>query len=89
MALPIDNEVGLQDENNNLTPKTERPLVNAVGARIEVPIDINSHVAIEANLHSEPENSIHGGTQSAARDTHNVEENGVSLRMIFEMLQAQ
>ncbi|XP_070047515.1 uncharacterized protein [Nicotiana tomentosiformis] len=87
MALPIDNEAGLQDENNNFTPSTERPLVNAVGARIGVPIDINSHVAIEANIHSEPENSIHGGTRSAAGNTHNIEEN--ALRMIFEMLQPQ
>ncbi|XP_016510463.1 E3 ubiquitin-protein ligase RGLG1-like [Nicotiana tabacum] len=47
MASPIDNKAGLQDENNNLTPSTERPLVNAVGARIEVLIDINLHVAIE------------------------------------------
>lgn len=88
MASPIDNGAGLQDENN-LTPSTERPLVNTVGARIGAPIDINSHVAIEANLHAEPENSIHGGTRSAARDTQNIEENGVNLRMIFEMLQAQ
>jgi len=89
MASPIDNGAGLQDENNNLTASTERPLANVVGARMGAPIDINSHVAIEENLHAEPENGIHGGTRSAAGDTHNVEENGISLRMIFKMLHAQ
>ncbi|XP_070046994.1 uncharacterized protein [Nicotiana tomentosiformis] len=81
MALPIDNEAGLQDENNSLAPGGERPLINTVGAQVEVPLDVNSHAAIEAGQRFEPKNSIHGGTRSAARDTHNVEENGVSLRV--------
>ncbi|XP_070046049.1 uncharacterized protein [Nicotiana tomentosiformis] len=96
MALPIDNEAGLQDETNNLITRSERPLndidearVELPGIRAEVPLDVNSHVALEANQHSEPEKSIQGGTRYVARDTHNVEEIGVSLRMIFEMLQAQ
>lgn len=58
MALPIDNEVGLQDENNNLTIGDERPLVDPVGARAVDPIDVNSHVAIEANQRSDPETTF-------------------------------
>ncbi|XP_075107003.1 uncharacterized protein LOC142179986 [Nicotiana tabacum] len=61
MALPNDNEAGLQDENNNLTTGYERPLVDPIGTRVADPIDVNSHVAIEANQCFDPENSIHGG----------------------------
>jgi len=89
MGLPIDNEAGLQDENNNLTTGDERPLVDPVGTRVADPIDVNSHVAIEAKQRSDPENSIHGGTRPAVQNTQNVGEDGISLCMIFEMLQAQ
>ena len=89
MALPINNEAGLQDKNNNLATRGERPPVDPVGSRAVDPIDVNSHVDIETNQRSDPENSIHGGTRSAVRNTQNVGEDGISLRMIFEMLQAQ
>ena len=89
MALPIDNEVGLQDENNNLTAGDESPLVDPVGTRVVDLIDVNSYVAIKANQRSDPENNIHGGTRPVVRNTQYIGEDGINLRMIFEMLQAQ
>ena len=76
MALPIDHEAGLQDETNNLAPGAGRPINDGTEARIEVPeiraeipLDVNSQIALEANQRSEPERSIQGGTRSVARDT--------------------
>lgn len=89
MAIPIYHEAGLQDETNDLTPRAGRRINDVTEARVKVPLDFNSQVALEANQRSEPEKSIQGGTRSVARDTHNVKEIEVSLRVIFEMLQAQ
>lgn len=87
--LHIDNESGHQGENNNIAPGNEIPLADPAGIPIANPIDANSHVAIDANLPTDPENNVRGGARSANRNTQNVEGDEISLRVILEMLQAQ
>ncbi|XP_070046301.1 uncharacterized protein [Nicotiana tomentosiformis] len=87
--LHIDNESGNQGENNTAKSGNVGPPADPVGIRIADLIDVNSHVAIDTNLPTDPENSIRGGARSTARNTQNIEEDGINLQMILEMMQAQ
>ncbi|XP_070031011.1 uncharacterized protein [Nicotiana tomentosiformis] len=86
--LHVDNESGHHSENNNIAPGDEVPPVDPIDILITYPIDANSHVAIDTNLPTGPENSVCGGARSAAQNTQNIGGDRISLRVIFEMLQA-
>nr|XP_016512444.1 PREDICTED: uncharacterized protein LOC107829504 [Nicotiana tabacum] len=58
--LHVDNESGHQGENNNIAPGNVGPPAGPVGISIADPIDVNSHVAIDVNLPTYPENIIRG-----------------------------
>ncbi|XP_070045840.1 uncharacterized protein [Nicotiana tomentosiformis] len=87
--LHVDNESGHQGENNNIAPSNEILHADPVGIPIVDPIDANSHVSIDAKLPTNPENNVSGGARSVIQNAQNVEGDGINLRMIFEMLQAQ
>jgi len=86
VVIHVDNESGHQGENNNIAPSNKIPPPDPVGNPIADPIDANLHVAIDINLPTDPENSVRGGARSATRNTQNAEGDGISLRVIFEML---
>lgn len=85
--LNVDVESGQHGENNNMVPSNEVPPIDSNGVPAADPIDTNSHVAINANLPTNPENSVRGGVRSVAQNTHDGKGDGINLRMIFEMLQ--
>nr|XP_016514120.1 PREDICTED: HIPL1 protein-like [Nicotiana tabacum] len=63
--LNVDAESGHHVENNNMVPDNEVPPVDPSGVPVADPIDANSHVAINANQHTDPENSVRGAQHAA------------------------
>lgn len=76
--LNVDAESGHHGENNNVVPSNEVPPTDPNGVPVVDPIDANSHVSIEANLPTYPENSIRGGARSIAQSTHDGEGDGIT-----------
>ncbi|XP_070049848.1 uncharacterized protein [Nicotiana tomentosiformis] len=58
--LHVDNESGYHGENNNVAPGNEVPPADPFEILVVDPIDANSHVAIDSNLPTDPENYVHG-----------------------------
>lgn len=86
----IDNDLGFHGENDNVaSPGNEVLPVDLKGAPVADPIDVSSHVALNANLGIDPENSVRRDVRSAGQNAQGGKEGGISLRIIFEMLQAQ
>lgn len=52
--LNVDAKSGHHGENNNEVPSHKVPPTNPNGVPVADPIDANSHVAIEANLPTDP-----------------------------------
>ncbi|XP_070037110.1 uncharacterized protein [Nicotiana tomentosiformis] len=85
-----DNNHGFHGENDNIAALgIEVPQADLEEAPIANPIDVSSPVALNANLDVEPEGSIHREVRSSGRSTQGGEDGGVSLQLIFEILQAQ
>uniref|UniRef100_A0A1S3XZ44 Retrovirus-related Pol polyprotein from transposon TNT 1-94 n=1 Tax=Nicotiana tabacum TaxID=4097 RepID=A0A1S3XZ44_TOBAC len=57
--------------DNDNEARIEEPEIRA-----EVPLDINSQIALEANQRFEPKRSVQGGARSIARDTYSTGEIG-------------
>ncbi|XP_070032231.1 uncharacterized protein [Nicotiana tomentosiformis] len=87
--LNVEAKFGHHGKNNNLVSSNEVPLVDPNGVPAADPVNANSQVAININLPTDLENSVRGGPRSTAREAPKGEGDGVSLRLIFEMLQAQ
>lgn len=77
-------------ENDNvIAPGAEVPQANLEGAPIANPVDVSLHVALNTDLGADPEGSIHRESRSGGQGTQVRGDGGVSLQVIFEMLQAQ
>lgn len=87
--MNVEDESGHHGENNNLVPRNEVPPTDPSGVPVANPIDVNSQVAIAVNLPTDPKNIIRGGPRPTVLETPECEGDRVSLRLIFEMLQAQ
>lgn len=85
----IDNDLSHHDENENIAPGNVVPLVGLDGVPAVDLINVSSYVAVNRNLVVDPESSVRGGTRSAAHNAHGGEVAGISLRVIFVILQAQ
>ncbi|XP_070050609.1 uncharacterized protein [Nicotiana tomentosiformis] len=85
----MGNDFGHHDENDNIAPGNDVPPVGLDRVPAVGPIDASSHAAINANLAVDLESNIRRDVRSTAQSTHGGEEGGISLRVIFEMLQAQ
>lgn len=89
---PTHSEGGLEfhGENDNIiSPGAEVPQANLRGAQVASPVDINSHIALNEDLGMVPEGSVHREGQSGGQGTQGRGNGGVSLQVIFKMLQAQ
>ena len=60
-CLNVKAESRHHGKNNNLVPSNEVPLTDPNGVPVADPIDANSHVAIDTNVSTDLENSVHGG----------------------------
>ncbi|XP_070017631.1 uncharacterized protein [Nicotiana sylvestris] len=58
--LHIDNDFGYHDENDNIAPGNDVPPVGLDGVSAVDPIDVISHVAINANFVVDTDDSIRG-----------------------------
>nr|XP_009774893.1 PREDICTED: uncharacterized protein LOC104224871 [Nicotiana sylvestris] len=86
----MDNGLGLHGENENVAaPGNGVPPVNPDGPPALDPVDVNSCIAINGNLGVVPENSICRDARAADQNAQSGEEGGISLQIIFEMLQTQ
>lgn len=85
-----DNDLGFYEKNDNIAaPGIEAPQADLEGAPIANPVDVSSHVALNANLGVDPEGSVRREVRSGGRGMQGGEDGGVSLQLIFEILHAQ
>jgi len=87
--VQVDNNFGHDEENENIAPRNDVPPVDLDGFPAVDPINVSSHVAVNANLAIDTESSVCRDVQLAAQSAQCGEEGGISLRVIFEMLHAQ
>ena len=85
--LNVEAESDHHGENNNLVPSNGVPHTDPNGVLVNDPIDANSHIAINAHLPTDSENSVRGGHRLIVRETPEDEGDGISLWLIFKMLQ--
>ncbi|XP_070004912.1 uncharacterized protein [Nicotiana sylvestris] len=85
-----DADLGLDGENENIVASENAvPPTNPDGPLAVDLVDVGSRIAIYENLGTDLGNSARRDAQAAEQNTQNGEEGGISLRMIFEMLQTQ
>jgi len=83
---PIHDNEGL-GENNNAGVGV--PPINPGEVPNMEPVDVSSHIALNADLCADPKADIRREARPGGQRTQGIEEGGVSLQVIFEMMQAQ
>jgi len=85
-----DNVLGLHGENENIATLGNGVLqVNYDGATVVDTIDVRAHMSINRYMSIHPENSMRKDAREADQNAQSSEEGGISLRMIFEILQTE
>lgn len=85
-----DNGLGFHGENDSIVALgVDVPPINPGEVSNAEPVDISSHIALNADLGANPGASIRMKVRSGGQRTHGVGDGGINLQVIFEMLQAQ
>ncbi|XP_070029202.1 uncharacterized protein [Nicotiana sylvestris] len=86
-SVHSDDGLGFHGENNNVGVSV--PSINLGEVPKVKPVDVSSHIALNADFGSAPGKSVRREARAGGQGTHGIGYGGVSLQVIFEMLQAQ
>ncbi|XP_070001875.1 uncharacterized protein [Nicotiana sylvestris] len=85
-----DDSLGFHGENNNVVAsRAGVPPINLGKVPNIEPVDVSSHIDLNEDLGADPEGSVRREVRSGYKGMQGIGDGGISLQVIFEMLQDQ